>query len=88
MKLVMSLLAISFAGSVCFAQAKCVEKEIPVVLKSNRNVHYQEKDEGRVVGKVRRMDCGKAVKAPVAKPPSASAPARPCPSNVQDCIKR
>ena len=69
------------------AQPQCVEREVSIVLKSDRNVHYSEKDEGRVVGTVKIRDCGDTLiidqNSKIAAPPAAHV----CPPGVQDCVK-
>ncbi len=70
---------------------KCVEREVLITLRSSGSVHYSEKDEGRVVGKVKILDCGQArSSAPVTtQPGNGNSGVRPaCPPQVQDCIPR
>ncbi|MCC2678970.1 MAG: hypothetical protein K0R29_1546 [Pseudobdellovibrio sp.] len=69
---------------------KCVEREVLITLRSNQSVHYSEKDEGRVVGKIKVLDCGQAAAtAPGKTQPGSNPGVRPaCPPNVQDCIPR
>ena len=66
---------------------KCVRVEKLIVLRSNRNVHYSEKDEGRVVGRSFVWECGGAVASNRPTEVPAVIPPRPCPPSVQDCIK-
>jgi hypothetical protein len=86
-------LVVLVAGSLVFgAEAKkCTEKEVLITLRSSRSVHYSEKDEGRVVGKAKILDCGPS--RPSNPPPnSAKTPSNPdyvrsCPKFVLDCIR-
>lgn len=71
---------------------KCVEKEVLITLRSTGSVHYSERDEGRVVGKVKILDCGQASSSNSnsSHPGSGNTGGvRPvCPPTVQDCIPR
>jgi len=91
MKYVTVLSMVLFCVSGFAAESKkCVEREVLITLRSNGSVHYSEKDEGRVIGKVKILDCGQATSTAPAKPqPGSNAGVRPaCPPNVQDCIPR
>lgn len=91
MKYVTVLSMVLFCVSGYAADAKkCVEREVLITLRSSGSVHYAEKDEGRVVGKTKILDCGQAAsRTPVAPSPGGSAGIRPvCPPNVQDCIPK
>lgn len=91
MKYVTVLSMVLFCVSGYAAEAKkCVEREVLVTLRSSRAVHYSEKDEGRVVGKTKILDCGRATSpSPINTQPGSGAGIRPsCPPNVQDCIPK
>ena len=67
--------------------SKCTWREVAVVVKSTRSVHYSEKDEGKIISKYMVKDCGDKIivdtdtKSPVI-------PGIPkCPPNVQDCVR-
>lgn len=77
------------AGTQAGAQGECRIREVLMIAKSTPGVHLKEKDEGRVIGSYKVLDCGNHV---VIEEPSRvnvpSGQARPavCPPNVQDCI--
>lgn len=71
--------------------SQCVEREVLLVVKSTRNVHYSEKDEGRLISDrtIKIKDCGGLVvvdKTP-AQGSNGSAGRIVCPPSVQDCIR-
>jgi hypothetical protein len=70
-------------------QGECRVREVLMIAKSTRGVHLSEKDEGRVIGSYKVLDCGTHVV--IDEPSRVNVPvgqARPvvCPPNVQDCI--
>ena len=69
------------------AAPKCVRVEKLIVLRSSNSVHYSEKDEGRVVGRVLAWECGRNADSSKVTEVPAVIPPRPCPPSVQDCIK-
>ena len=70
--------------------SQCVEREVYLVVKSTRNVHYSEKDEGKLISEtpVTLKDCGGTVVVDKNKDSVPSTGGRiTCPPNVQDCIR-
>jgi hypothetical protein len=70
-------------------QSECRVREVLMIAKSTPGVHLNEKDEGRVIGSYKVLDCGTHVI--IDEPSRVNVPsnqARPvvCPPNVQDCI--
>lgn len=70
---------------------ECVEREVLMVVRSTRNVHYSERDEGRLISPnpVKVKDCGGALVVDTTTTSGSDAPARRtiCPPGVQDCIR-
>lgn len=66
-------------------QTQCVEREVVLVIKSTRNVHYSEKDEGKLIKIVKIQDCGSTLVLDRDK--AIPVPPNYCPPTVQDCIK-
>lgn len=80
------------AGAGSQVPAGCVYREVAVLAKSTPGVHLNEKDEGRVIGMRKILDCGTHI---VVEQPAIGSRtggqvqpggARICPPNVQDCI--
>jgi hypothetical protein len=84
-----ALMMISFSTLVHAdeVQPQCVDREVSIVLKSDRNVHYSEKDEGRVVGTVKIRDCGDTLIIDQNSKIPAPSAARVCPPGMQDCVR-
>ena len=64
--------------------SKCVTREVLVLVKSSGNVHYSEKDEGKLVSKVTLRDCGGTLIVDKTGP-SVAVPPNYCPPQIQDC---
>lgn len=70
---------------------QCVEREVLLVVKSTRGVHYSERDEGRLISErtIKIKDCGGLVLVDKTAGQNLEGHAGRivCPPNVQDCIR-
>ena len=83
MKLTVCLLVVIGSLTAFAEKSECIKREVLIVNKTTGSVIYEEKDEGKVTGKVTILDCG--AKAPVrSRSPQAPQAPRAC----QDCVKR
>lgn len=71
--------------------SQCVEREVLMVVKSTRNVHYREEDEGRLISDqtIKIKDCGGLLVVDQTKDSGTtpSAGRMICPPGVQDCVR-
>ena len=77
--------AVLFSGTLKADEAsKCVTREVLVMVKSSGNIHYSEKDEGKLISKVTLRDCGGTLIVDKTGPSTAVPPSY-CPPQIQDC---
>ena len=87
---VMGFASVASANDAEQSEAKCTTREVVVLVKSTRGVHYQEQDEGKLISRYTIKDCGdkitidKGSQTPVGVVTGGQIK---CPPSVQDCIR-
>ena len=87
---VMAFVSVASANESAQDESKCTLREVVVLVKSTRGVHYQEKDEGKLISKYTIKDCGdkitidKGSQTPIGVVTGGQIK---CPPTVQDCIR-